>query len=51
MYFLFFMYFVVLAYWIEDVNNFLTCESRMMSTLRVKDDEFQHEDVATYVSD
>jgi hypothetical protein len=30
LYFSFFMYFVVLA-WVNDVNNFLSCESRMMS--------------------
>jgi hypothetical protein len=25
------LYFVVLAYWVENVNNFLVCESRKMS--------------------
>jgi hypothetical protein len=29
--FIFSLYFVVLAYWVEDVNNFLVCESKMMS--------------------
>jgi hypothetical protein len=25
------LYFVVMAYWVVDVNNFMTCESRRMS--------------------
>jgi hypothetical protein len=31
LYFPFPLYFVVLACWVEDVNNFLACESMMMS--------------------
>jgi hypothetical protein len=31
LYFSFFIYFVVLACWVEDVNNFMAWELRMMS--------------------
>jgi hypothetical protein len=31
LYFSFSLYFVVLAYWVENVNNFIACELRMMS--------------------
>jgi hypothetical protein len=38
----FFLYFVILTYWVDDVNNFLAYESRRMGF---------DGDVGTYVSD
>jgi hypothetical protein len=38
----FFLYFVILTYWVDDVNNFLTYKSRMMGFNGV---------IGTYVSD